>query len=241
MAKKKTIKASGGNITFNTPVGALLAEFVGTFIFAAIVVATQGQPIFILFALTAIVLAIGGLSGAHINPAITFASWATKRMGTLKAVGYIIAQVLGAMLAFVVLNALLNGQPAQVGPTGGAVSPELFKAPAIVSGKEWYTFFAEMLGAAIFGLGVASAFNNTKDRISSAFSIGGGMFLGLVVAGSTAILNPAVAVTLRAIKWDNWALATYIFATCVGMLIGFVLYNVFQQDVEAVEGSNKKK
>ncbi len=240
MAKRKTIKASG-NITFKTPLGALLAEFVGTFIFAAIVVTTQGQPIFILFGLTAIVLAVGALSGAHVNPAITFAAWATKRIHTLRAVGYIIAQVLGAMLALVVLNALLNGQPAQVGPTGGSVSPELFKAPAIVDGKEWYTFFAEMLGAAIFGLGVASAFNNVKDRIASAFSIGGGLFLGLIVAGSTAILNPAVAVALQAIKWDTWSLATYIFASTLGMLIGFVLYNLFQQDIEAVEGSSKKK
>ncbi len=228
---KKTIKANGG-IKLNTPFGALLAEFVGTFIFAAVVVTTQGQPIFILFALTVVVLAVGGLSGAHINPAITFASWATRRMDTLKAVGYIIAQVLGAMLALVVLNALLNGQPAQVSPVGGAaISPQLFKAPDLVSGKEWYTFFAEMLGAAIFGFGVASAFKNAKDRISSAFSIGGGMFLGLVVAGSTAILNPAVAISLQAIKWSAWPLAIYIFSTCVGMLIGFLLYNLFQQDV----------
>ena len=233
MAKKKTIKAGAGNLALGTSYGSLVAEFVGTFMFAAIVVATQGQPIFILFGLTAIVLAIGGLSGAHVNPAITFAAWATKRVGTLKAVGYIIAQVLGALLAFVVLNALLNGQPAQIGPTGSSVSPELLKAADRVSGKEWYSFFAEMLGAAIFGVGVASALNNTKERIASAFSVGGGLFLGLIVAGSTAILNPAVAVALRAIKWDTWALATYIFATCVGMLIGFLLYNLLAKNVEA--------
>ncbi len=228
---KKTIKASGG-MKIDAPLGALLAEFVGTFIFAAVVVATQGQPIFILFALTVIVLAVGGLSGAHFNPAITFASWATRRIGTLKAVGYIIAQVLGAMLALVVLNALLNGQPSQVNPVGGgAISPQLYKAPTLVIGKEWYTFFAEMLGAAIFGFGVASAFTNFKDRISSAFSIGGGMFLGLVIAGSTAILNPAVAVSLQAIKWEAWPLAIYIFSTCVGMLVGFLLYDLFQKDV----------
>ena len=60
---------------------ALAAEFIGTFLLASVVIAGQGQPIFVLFALTGIVLLIGGISGAHVNPAITIGAWATRRIG----------------------------------------------------------------------------------------------------------------------------------------------------------------
>ncbi|HMH70302.1 MAG TPA: hypothetical protein VK502_02795, partial [Candidatus Saccharimonadales bacterium] len=50
-------------------VAALIAEFIGTFIFAAAIVAGQGQPILVFFALVGVVLAIGALSGAYVNPA----------------------------------------------------------------------------------------------------------------------------------------------------------------------------
>ncbi|MCA9338994.1 aquaporin, partial [Candidatus Saccharibacteria bacterium] len=136
MATKKTgAKASSAksakdnSIIFRTPLGALLGEFIGTFILAAVVISVSGQPIFVLFALIAIVLAVGQLSGSHVNPAITFGAWVTHRITTLRALGYIVAQVLGAMLALVVLQWLVNGQPGQVNPlTGQAVAAELFKA-----------------------------------------------------------------------------------------------------------------
>src|SRR5882757_1843295 len=46
-------------------VGALIAEFIGTFVFAATIIAGQGQPILVFFALVGIVLAFGALSGAY--------------------------------------------------------------------------------------------------------------------------------------------------------------------------------
>src|SRR5690349_8704166 len=89
-------------------VAALIAEFVGTFIFAATVIAGQGQPILVFFALVGVVLAVGTLSRAYVNPALTIAAWVTRRMSALRALAYIVAQVLGAMLALVVLNAYVG-------------------------------------------------------------------------------------------------------------------------------------
>lgn len=249
MATKKTgAKASSAkstkenNIIFRTPLGALLAEFIGTFILAAVVISVSGQPIFVLFALIAIVLAIGQLSGSHVNPAITFGAWVTHRITTLRALGYIVAQVLGAMLALVVLQWLVNGQPGQVNPlTGQAAAAELFKAEAITEGKEWYAFFAEMLGAGIFGFAVASALREKKERMAAAFTVGGGLFLGLIIAGSAAILNPAVAVALQAISWDTWPLAVYFFAPLVGAAAGFIVYQVLLDDVNQVHKLLKRR
>ena len=83
---------------------AVVLEFIGTFLLAAAVIAGQGQPLVVLFALATIVLIAGKISGAHVNPLITVGAWATRRIGTAKALFYIVAQVLGAMIAFVILK-----------------------------------------------------------------------------------------------------------------------------------------
>lgn len=241
VVKTASVSGSGSRsgVLTNLPVAAWLAEFIGTFLLGAIVVATSGQPIFILFGLTAIVLTIGHLSGAHVNPAITFGAWITRKIGTVKALGYVVAQVLGAMFAFVILNALLGGAPSQSNPlTGGSQDPELFRAIQVASNKEWYAFFASVLGLSIFGFAVASAIRERKEHFAQAFTVGGGLFLGLIIAGSTAILNPAVAVTLQAfsdLKGDNalaWALAIHVVAPLIGAAIGFLLYDLLRRDVD---------
>ncbi|MCA9339174.1 aquaporin, partial [Candidatus Saccharibacteria bacterium] len=118
---------------------------------------------------------------------------------------------------------------------------ELFKAEAITEGKEWYAFFAEMLGAGIFGFAVASALREKKERMAAAFTVGGGLFLGLIISGSAAILNPAVAVALQAINWDTWPLAVYFFAPLVGAAAGFIVYQVLLDDVNQVHKLLKRR
>ena len=64
----------------------------------------------IAFGLTVVAMAytIGGISGCHINPAITFAVALSKRMSWKDACGYWIGQVLGGILAGAVLLLLAN-------------------------------------------------------------------------------------------------------------------------------------
>lgn len=239
VTRSRSTSSSTKDLILNAPLGALFGELVGTFLLAAIVIATQGQPIFILFALAAIVLTVGNLSGAHVNPAITFGAWATRKISTWRGVGYIIFQVFGAMLAFIVLNALLGGQPAQMNQlTGQTQAPQLFSATQLTSGKEWYAFAATVLGLAVYGFAMSNALREKRERFAAAFTVGGGLFLGLVIAGSTAILNPAVAVSLQAfseLKGDNaltFAILVHIVAPLIGATIGFFLYDFFRRDVD---------
>jgi len=216
---------------------ALLAEFVGTFMFAATVIAGQGQPILVLFALAGVVLAIGALSGAHVNPAVTLGAWVTRRMSGLKALGYVVAQVLGAMLALVVLQAFVDGAPkAESANMFSSGTPELFKAATLPAGKEWYVFFAELLGTTILGFAVANALSEVRERTAAALTVGLGIFVALMVAGSaaayigaTAILNPAVAVSLQAINFGSvWPLGVYVLGTGLGGVVGFMLYELMR-------------
>jgi len=219
--------------TGRTPIGAVVAEFVGTFMFAGIILAASGQPIIILFALAAIVLAVGHLSGAHVNPAISIAAWATRQITAVRMAAYVVAQVLGAMLAYVVLNWFLKGTVDESAAMLGQAT-ELFKVSALVEGKEWYAFWAEMLGAAVFGFGAASVVSGARRGYAAAYTFAGSLFVGLIIGGKTAILNPAVAVAVGGIDFTGavaWPLAVWGVAAVVGATVGMFLYRYVQKDV----------
>ncbi|HEY8885878.1 MAG TPA: aquaporin [Candidatus Microsaccharimonas sp.] len=219
---------------------ALAAELVGTFLFAGVVIAGQGQPIFVLFALVGIVLSIGAISGAYVNPALTIGALVTRRIGWLRAIGYIIAQCLGAALAYIVLNGFLSGADA-VGAQAaayGQTAPALFAAADVakLTGKEWFIFFSELAGTAILGFAIANATRVLQDRVAAALTAGTGIFIALMVAvsaasyvGGTAIINPAVAIALHAYSWANiWPFAIYALAPAIGGVLGFVIYDLLR-------------
>jgi aquaporin Z len=239
-AKSSTVKAvatSKSTMMFkspflNMPVGAaLVAEFIGTFLFAGAVIAGQGQPIIILFALAGIVLLVGALSGAHLNPAITIGAFVTRKITGLRAIGYIVAQFLGALTALGALNAFVGGAV----QTAGYPAATLYEAATIPAGKEWYIFFAEVLGTAILGFAIATVLKYKADRVAAGLTAGFGIFVALLLAasaaayvGGTAIINPAVALSLNALKWELWPLAAYVLAPVIGAVIGFVVQDILQ-------------
>ncbi len=63
------------------------------------------------FAVVAMAYAIGGISGCHVNPAVTIGVLVAGKMETKDAVGYIIAQCIGAILGALVLYLILSGKP----------------------------------------------------------------------------------------------------------------------------------
>ncbi|MFN8665706.1 MAG: aquaporin [Gemmatimonadaceae bacterium] len=73
------------------------------------------------FLVTALIATIGGISGAHINPAVTVALVVTGKFPAREAVGYVLAQCAGASLASLILLATL-GNAANLGATIPTVS-----------------------------------------------------------------------------------------------------------------------
>lgn len=216
---------------------ALAAEFIGTFLLAAVIIAGQGQPIFVLFGLVGIVLLIGSISGAHVNPAITIGAWATRRIGWLRAIGYIFVQFLGAAVAYFVLSAFLGGAtaPSAEQQAYGQAAASLFKAADVtaLTGKEWYVFAAEVLGTTILGFAVASALR-AKETLNAAFTVGLGIFIALMIGitvtgyvSASSILNPAVALALQAYA-GTWAYIVYGLGAVLGGVLGFLLHDVLR-------------
>lgn len=241
-ATKPAKKLSGFRLSRAPLLAAGIAEFIGTFLLAAVVLAAQGSPLVVGFALVAIVLAVGALSGAHVNPLITVGAWVTRKITGARALVYVVAQVLGAMLALVVLGYFV-GQAPEVSAQAqmyGQTAAELFTAAKLPEGKELAVFAAELTGAIIFGFAVASAMK-LKDRLASATAVGLGLFVALMVSSYAAsvisastVVNPAVAVALQAINFNSvWPFAIYVFGSLLGGIIGFVLNDVLQVESDS--------
>lgn len=85
-----------------------LAEFFGTMflvllacgsaVFAGPVIGGLGVGICFGLVLVCLCYAIGGISGCHVNPAVSFAMWISDKMKTSEFVGYVVAQMLGAVV-----------------------------------------------------------------------------------------------------------------------------------------------
>lgn len=84
---------------------AVLVEFLGSFIFFSVIVATGNA--WAIGATLAVVIFLGGaISGGHFNPAVTLFTLYNRGIATDSAVAYIVAQVGAGILAVTVYNQL---------------------------------------------------------------------------------------------------------------------------------------
>ena len=151
----------------------VIAEIVGTFILtlAALFASDILSSMYVGFALMLIVTAIGGISGAHVNPAVTFGLWSMRKLKTILVPFYWGAQFLGAMAAIVLIGSLTNG--------GFALSFDQFTA------FSWNIFAIELIGTAVFVFGIAAVLQRKEIKAAGqAFGIGLALMIGLVVSGS---------------------------------------------------------
>ena len=126
----------------------LVAEFMGTFVLASAVLAAIGAGAGLVetataagFTLALMVLVIGATSGAHINPAVTLGLWSVRKVETMQAVAYWVAQLLGGVAAWKLHNYLLD-----------TTLPSL-----ATKGYDPKVLIAEALGALVFTFGIAAA------------------------------------------------------------------------------------
>lgn len=76
----------------------LLVEFIGTFIFLSVIL-TTGEAIPIGLALATAIFFGGKVSGGHFNPAVSTMMLMNRKLSVEQFVGYVIAQVLGGLVA----------------------------------------------------------------------------------------------------------------------------------------------
>jgi aquaporin Z len=103
------------------------AEFIGTFVLvfggcgSAVLaggkIGFEGVSLAFGLSLLAMVYAIGPISGCHINPAVTAGLWMSGKMKSQDVSGYVIAQILGAIVAGGILLIIARGTAAGYDPS----------------------------------------------------------------------------------------------------------------------------
>ena len=117
------------------------------------------------FGLTVLTMAyaVGHISGGHFNPAVTAGLWAAGRFPSKDVIPYIIAQVIGAIVAAAALWAIASGQPDWV-PGGfasngyGDLSPGKYGLGACVLTEFLATFFFLFIIIGTTSKGAAAGF-----------------------------------------------------------------------------------
>ncbi len=173
-----------------------LAELIGvfglTFIGAGVICidpVTHGGIVAIALAhgiiLMVMVYATGHISGGHINPAVTISLFITKNISAGRAVGYIVAQLLGAVIAGYLLKGIFPALP------NGLGAPALASGVSVSQGilvEAVLTFF---LVFAVFGTAVDSRCGNGVYGIAIGLTIAADILMGGALTG--AAMNPARA------------------------------------------------
>lgn len=83
----------------------MIAEFVGTFILV-LAILLSGQPLYIAAGFLAAITIAGGVSGGHLNPAVSLSMMASGDMSAVKTGQYVVAQIAGALAALAVSKSL---------------------------------------------------------------------------------------------------------------------------------------
>lgn len=132
-------------------------------------------------AVVSMAYAIGPISGCHINPAITLGVLVSGRMSASDAVGYIIAQIIGAIIGSVIIFILVS-----TGDTAAAPSVTTTGANSFADGNLIPAFIAEAVFTFIF-VYVVLRTTDTKN--------GAGNFAGLAI-GLTLVLIHIVCIPI---------------------------------------------
>ena len=216
-----------------------LAELIGTFWLvlggagSAVLAAAFPQlgigfvGVALAFGLTVLTMAfaIGHISGCHLNPAVSFGLWAGGRFPTKDLVPYVIAQVIGAIVAAGVLYVIASGKPGWV-PGGfasngfGELSPGGYSMMAVL--------VCEVVMTAMFLFVIMGA---TDSRAPAGFApIAIGLCLTLIhlvsIPVSNTSVNPARSTGVALFAQTDAIGQLWLFwvAPIIGGMLGAVVY-----------------
>ena len=192
------------------------AECLGTFLLALLVHLSIGAhfpvptPVIAGLTLGLIVYMLGSVSGAHVNPAVTIALASIGKISWSEALRYVLAQIIGGLLALLFGNALV-----------GALS--------LTAGSSAVILASEALGAAILVLGVSSVVHGKAPHDASGLTIGTALALGALAASaqSNGVVNPAVALGIGSLS------IAYVLGPIIGGIVAAQLYQALVKQSQA--------
>ena len=148
-------------------------------------------------ALAVLASALGAVSGAHFNPAVTLAIWVMGKINPLRATLYVVAQLVGALGAGFMLKAVFadSWQPSNIGTPalGAGISP------ALGIGIE------AVLTALLVLVVIGTAVDPRGPKV-------GGLAIGLAVTADILLGGPLTGAAMNPARWFGPAVAAGAYA-----------------------------
>ena len=200
-----------------------IAEFVGTFVLVligcgvAVVTSANVVATSLAFGLSIVAMAysIGNVSGCHINPAVSLAMLMTKQITVKDFIGYVCAQIIGAIAGAAVLGLILG-------------SFETLGTNGFADGKLIAAFITEVILTFVFVTAILGVTSKASNGHTVGIVIGLTLvlvhLLGIAITGTSVnparSIGPAIFVGGTALK-QLWL---FIIAPLVGSAIASVFY-----------------
>ncbi len=198
----------------------LAAEFFGTFalVFAGTgaivsneatgVVSHVGVALTFGLVVLALIYAVGDVSGAHLNPAVSLGFWAARRFPARSLLPYLGSQCCGALLASLCVRLLFPANETLLGAT-------------LPHGDAWQVFVVEFLLSGGLMFVILSVSTGAKEKgITAGIAIGAVIALEALFAGpiTGASMNPARSLAPAIVAWHFDGLWIYLTAPVLGTI-----------------------
>jgi len=192
----------------------LVAEFLGTFtlVFVGAGAIMTGKADLLGIALAhglaiaIMIAAVGGISGGHFNPAVTFGFLVTKRISIEKAAQYWVSQLLGAAFAAWTLKSVYGSMAGSVG--GASLSQGVSPMKAML---------AEGIGTFLLMLVIVGTAIDKRGSFAAGFPI------GLTISSVILVIGPMTGAALNPARWFGPALVTGTWSNAWVWIIGPLL------------------
>lgn len=206
------------------------AEFIGTFLLVFFgtgaiivnevydgVIGHLGVAMAFGLVVLAVIYAIGEISGAHLNPAVSLGFYFAKTMTLSKTIWFIVAQIFGAIVASVVLR-LLFPEAVTLGET-------------LPSESIWQTFVMEfILTFALMFVIINVATGSKEQGVVAGLAIGMTVLICALVGGpiSGASMNPARSIGPALVSMEPHHLWIYILSPILGALSSIIVWRIIK-------------
>ena len=210
----------------------LLAEAIGAFTLSfagggAVMLASSNTGVTLVgvalahgLAIGLMITALGGISGGHFNPAVTVGFWVTRRIATALAAGYVVAQLLGAVVAGLALFLLF---PEGLRAAAHLGTPALGPATDFVHAVGIEAILTFFLVTVIWG----AAVDPRGPKAVAGLAIGLTIAMDILAAGplTGAVMNPSrgFGTALVSGYWDNQLV--FWIGPIIGAVVAALLYH----------------
>lgn len=179
---------------------------------------------------TAMIYAIGEISGAHINPAVTIGFWVAGKFESKHVAPYVAAQVVGAFFASILLRVLF---------------PEHENLGSTLPAGSWFQSFAfeVVLTAMLMFVILRVCANSKATQTMAGVAIGATVGLEALFAGPVcgASMNPARSLAPAVVSGTFQHLWVYLVATILGALLAVAIEFLLEKFDEASLAEDTEK